>query len=255
MDSVSQTSESDKWPVPFGASVDTWKMLILAFYREGADRSHIKFDTAAAKTGQSVDSLKRLSRFITFSGFMSKNEYEEYKFTENGANYAKALAEKDAEATKDSLGKILMGSPLKEIHDFIEIRQAADKFSGYEELFNKIKANARIGDDDKYYGGVNPAYKTAIDTLIDMFVVAEWVPESIKPLAAEHDKTRRESPRRGGKPKTGDVKKVRFDSIPPAGVEELKWDGVRIWLPKDDPDALKKATSLLDSYRKARSEQ
>jgi hypothetical protein len=163
-----------KWPLPFNLGIDKFDIIVKAFFQAEADSKDVDVSSLTGRTGLNLTTIKSNLKFFTSIGLLKPGQAKDtYNFEPKGAAYAKALSLKDETRAKDTLNELLSNSYLKDLIGYIELQTNID----YDQLFQHIKAMARLKEDSKYPRGVSGPYSAGISTLIGLLSRAGFVPE------------------------------------------------------------------------------
>lgn len=190
----------EKWIIPFGVSFETLNKILKTYYIAGGDTRDVDLQNIIQRGVDRTPLVNNIS-FLDNLGALErqKQDPKKCKLTSLGLEYSKGASANDKEKTKTAL-KSMFNSSYKELVDYVSLNK--DSLS-FEDLFNHIKAMARIKEDEKYPPWkVNPAYRTGIFTMVDMLRAAGLVGDTIKPSekavskAAPKPKQLRTTPRK-----------------------------------------------------------
>jgi hypothetical protein len=184
----------EKWTIPFGASADTLTSILKTFYVAGADAKYVA-RADVINRGVNKNNMGFTLPFLVSLGAIEKkdNDTDQLKLTPIGSEYARSAYASDKEKTKSSL-RALLESSYKELIDYVNLKKESLTFV---DLFNHIKAMARVKEDDKYgVWKVNPAYQTGIFALIDLLKISGFIDESLTaPVKAPVKPSERSTPK------------------------------------------------------------
>jgi hypothetical protein len=170
----------EKWIIPHGASMEILNKILKTYYVAGADAKFVGLQDIIQRGVDRTPLVNNVSFLISLGTLeREKPDSKECKLTNLGLEYSKAASGDNKEQMRKSM-KSLLDSSYKELTDYVSLNK--DTLS-FEEVFNHIKAMARVKEDEKYTPWkVNPVYSTGIFTLIDMLKVAGLVEDAVKPL-------------------------------------------------------------------------
>jgi hypothetical protein len=178
-----------KWPVPFNVSMDKLDVIVKGFFQGQADSKPMTLQELSRSTGVYRTTAKANANFLEAVKILKAGgEEDAYLFESKGADYARALSDKNAAEASSILKELLVESPLNELVNFAELQKSSGKLD-YDALFTHIKVTARLKDNPKFPHGVSPPYSTGIRTLIDLLVRANIVPQDIIATRKEVAKT------------------------------------------------------------------
>lgn len=180
VEQAASTPSVEKWRIPIGVGIEILNKMLKTYYVAGADS---KFVSPQDIIQRGVDRTPLVNNipFLVSLGTLEreKPDSSECKLTSLGLEYSKAASGDNKEQMRKSM-KSLLDSSYKELIDYVGLNKDT---LGFEELFNHIKAMARVKEDEKYLPWkVNPAHRTGIFTLIDTLKVAGLVEDTVKPL-------------------------------------------------------------------------
>ncbi len=166
----------EKWVVPFGASQDILVNILKTFYVAGADAKFVSRDEVIQRGIDRTPLVNNL-QFLVSLGALEKDEASKnYKLTPTGLEYSRAAYSSDKEKIATSMKSLIEGS----FHELVDYTKLNKETLNFTDLFNHIKAMARIKEDDKYPPwNVNPAYRLGIFALIDMLKTAGLIDASV----------------------------------------------------------------------------
>lgn len=238
---------ASKWPLPFNVTLDKLDLITKAFFQAKADSKPILASSLNATTGLNVNTLGANAKFLAALGILKPESGKQgmYSLTSQGAEYAKAVSDRDEKRLAATLQPLMRSSPLEDLVGYIELQKSSGELK-LDHIFAHIKTMARLPENLKYSKGVSPPYAYGISTLIELLKRAEIIPKELEsekekePQKKAHEVTR-------ARPTKEVEKTFDLDEVPP-NVEELKMGEVRIWLPKNDRPAAELAKKLIDLY-------
>lgn len=177
----------EKWGIPFGATDDLLTNMLKTFYVAGADSKFVTREEVIQRGVGRTPLVNNLQFLITLGALeRDKNDSKSFKLTPLGLEYSRAAYASDGEKMKGAM-KSLLESSFKELVDYIKINKEKLNFT---DLFNHIKAMARIKEDEKHLPWkVNPAYQVGMFALIDMLKTAGLLDNAINPPSKSKEKT------------------------------------------------------------------
>jgi len=173
------TPSVEKWVVPFGVSFETLNKILKTYYVAGADARFVDLQDIIQRGVDRTPLVNNIQFLISLGALeREKPDSKKCKLTSLGLEYSKAASANDKEKAKTAI-KSMFDSSFKELTDYVDLNK--DTLS-FEDLFNHIKAMARIKEDEKYPPWkVNPAHRTGIFAFVDMLKVAGLIGDTIKP--------------------------------------------------------------------------
>lgn len=176
----------EKWGIPFGATDDLLTNMLKTFYVAGADAKFVTREEVIQRGVGRTPLVNNLSFLITLGALeRDKNDSKSFKLTPMGLEYSRAAYAGDGEKMKGAM-RSLLESSFKELVDYIKINKEKLNFT---DLFNHIKAMARIKEDEKHQPWkVNPAYQVGMFALIDMLKTAGLLDNAINPPSKSAEK-------------------------------------------------------------------
>jgi hypothetical protein len=169
----------EKWSIPHGTSIEVLNKILKTYYVAGADAKFVSLQDIIQRGVDRTPLVNNVSFLVSLGTLeREKPDSKECKLASLGLEYSKAASENNKEQMRKAM-KSLLDSSYKELIDYVGLNK--DTLS-FEELFNHIKAMARVKEDEKYPPWkVNPAHRMGIFALIDMLKVAGLVEDTVNP--------------------------------------------------------------------------
>lgn len=242
------SEEVMKWPLPYNIALDKLDKIVKAFFQAQADTKNVSANDLKGRTGLNLNTIKGNTKFLIAIGILKATEDKDsFSFAPTGAEYARALASNEEQKFSALLKELLTTSYLTELVDYIELQGASLTF---EQLFQHIKAMARLKEDSKFGArGIAAPYATGISTLIDLLCRAGIVSQDIivKKEVARPTTTSRRTPQKSEKQTSKETQKTPIEPI--QGIMTNVPFTLNITVEAKDPESIKQLINLLKELK------
>lgn len=188
-------AQESRWLIPFNTGYDGFKKIVITLYQK-AHSASIPVDKLADYCVMNQNTVSVNMNFLKAIS-IAEGDKTGFKLTTIGSEYAKALIQEDSASISKTTNKIIDGSHLKDLKDFIE---ANKKDLTAEKMYKFIKSIGKFSDGDNHTSMTLP-YGNGAKTLLLFFKDAGILPKEFNEVgnASKKISSRESNPANGKK--------------------------------------------------------